>query len=113
MRRHVGLVTIISRVPQKIHIPSKHGDVLRRRNNPSHGIDVILRADVHVPKRPWRQSGHRVVIVRHSEIAALVLVGDVVAQRRWGDAWCAVGVEIGVGARFPNLGGGHVGDGAT
>lgn len=113
MRRYIRPVTIIPRIPQQIHIPAQDGDVLRRRNDPSHGIDVVFRTDVHVPQHARRQSRHRVVVMRHSEIAPLVLLRDVITQRGSGDARCAVRVEIGVGARLSDLGGGDVGDGAA
>lgn len=113
MRRYIRPVTIIPRIPQQIYIPAQDGDVLRRRNDPSHGIDVVFRTDVHVPQRARRQPRHRVVVMRHSEIAPLVLLRDVITQRGSGDARCAVRVEIGVGARLSDLGGGDVGDGAA
>lgn len=114
MRRYVRLVPIVPRVPQQIHISTKHRDVFRRWDNPSHSINVILRTDMYVPKRlPRRQAGYRVVIMRRSVIAAFVLVGDVVAQHWSGDAWCAVGVEIGICAGVSNLRSGDGGNGAA
>ena len=69
---------------------------------------------MHVAKRlPRRQSRYRVVVMRRSIIAAFLLVGDVVAQHGSGDAWGAVGVEIGVCAGVSNLRCGDGGDGAA
>lgn len=52
--------------------------------------------------------------MRCSEVPALFLVADVFAQRRGGDPWRPVRVEVGGGAcRFPDLGCGDVGDGAA
>ncbi len=68
---------------------------------------------MHKPERQRRQSRDRVIVMRDSEIAALVLIGDVIAQDRGCDARRAIGVKIGVGARLPDLGGGDVSDGAA
>ena len=60
-----------------------------------------------------RQSGHRVVVMRHAVVAALVLVRDVVAQHGAGDARRAVRVEVGLGACLSDFGRGDGGDGAA
>lgn len=114
MRRYIRVVPIIPRVPRQIHISTQHRDILRRRHHPIPSINVILRTDMHIPefsKRPWRQSGYRVVVMRRSVIPAFVLVRDVVAQNGWGDAWCAVRVEVGDSTSVPDLGGGDGSDG--
>lgn len=60
---------------------------------------------MHISKRPWRQSRYRVVIVRRSEVSPVFLVRDVMAQRRWCDPRCAIGIEVSIGARLSDLGG--------
>lgn len=113
MSPYISLISIISRVPRKVHTPLKKGNVIRRRQDTTHGVDVVLGADVHKPQRPRRQSRHRVVVMCCSEVPALVLVRDIIAQRRSRNPWCAVRVEIGVRAGLADFGGGDVGDGAT
>lgn len=65
---------------------------------------------MHKPKQPWGQSRDRVVVVRRSVIAALVLVRDVITQNRSCDTRLPVCVEVGVGARVSDLGGGDGGN---
>lgn len=113
MRSNISPITIISRVPRHIHTSRKNGDIPRRRHNPGHSVDIILWTNMHKSERQWGQSRDRVIIMRDSEIAALVLIGDVIAQDRGCDTRRAIGVKIGVGARLPDLGGGDISDGAA
>lgn len=113
MRRYIRLVTIIPRISLEINTPSQLGNILRRRQNPIHSIDVIFRADMHIPHRSRWQSGYRVVVMRRAVVAAVGLVRDVLAQHGAGDARGAIRVEIGGRAPVPDLGGGDGGDGAA
>ncbi len=113
MRLCIRLVFIIPRVPRHVDIARQHSDVVERRHDPRQRVDVILGADVHVSDRSGRQSGHRVVVMRHAVVAAFVLLGDVIAQDGAGNARRAVRVHIGGRAGFSDLGGGDGGDGAA
>ena len=51
--------------------------------------------------------------MRDAEVAALVLIRDVIAQCGPCDAWGAVGVKVGQGSCVADFGGGDGGDGAA
>ena len=95
----------IPRIALKVYRPCQLRDHTRGYRDSIPRRDIVFRTEVYVAKYERRQSWYRIVEMGNSEVAALVLVRDIIAHGSASNPWLPVCIQICWGTRVPEFGG--------